>query len=496
MSDARPEILTVSEMYAADRFAADSGIPSLTLMDYAGRAVADEIFRFQTTPCPVVVLCGPGNNGGDGFVVARLLKARGWPVKLALFGERGALKGDAAHQSVQWADDVLPLTPAVLEGAGLVVDALYGAGLSRPLEGLARQTVEALNASPTRVVAVDVPSGLQGDLGRPYDGLCVEADVTVTFFRMKPAHLLMPGRVFCGRTVLAQIGIPRAAIDAIRPALFINSKSVWGAAYPRPDSQAHKYARGHAVVVSGPAHATGAARLAARGALRIGAGLVSIASPLNAVDVNAKHLTAIMVKPFETADDLAQLLADKRFNAVLLGPGLGIGEHTKSLVDAVVASGTQMVLDADALTSFRDNPDALFSMLPAKAVLTPHDGEFERLFPNLLAKSQNKIEAVRSAARIAGCVVLLKGADTAVASPDGRVTLNANAPPYLATAGAGDVLAGFILGLLAQNMDPFLAASAGVWLHGLCATHFGPGLIAEDLPEQLPALLRRLYEEI
>jgi ADP-dependent NAD(P)H-hydrate dehydratase / NAD(P)H-hydrate epimerase len=490
------EIITVAEMYAADRYAAEHGIPTLTLMESAGRAVADEVLRLKPKPCPVVVLCGPGNNGGDGFVVARLLKARGWPVRLALLGERGALKGDAAFQSVQYADEVEPLAPAVLDGAELVVDAMYGAGLSRPLEGAARETVIALNAHPATVVAVDVPSGLHGDLGRAFDGLCVAADATVTFFRLKPAHVLMPGRIACGRVSLAQIGIPEDAVAVIGPKMFVNGQRLWGGAYPKPGAAGHKYARGHAVVVSGPAQATGAARLAARGALRIGAGLVSVASPLAAVDVNAKHLTAIMVKPFDGAAGLAQLLEDKRYNAVAIGPGVGVGEATRVMVYAVVDSDTAAVLDADALTSFAGETEALFGDRLAGSVMTPHEGEFERLFPGVLKTASNRIEAARAAAVEAGCVVLLKGPDTVVAAPDGRASINTNAPPWLATAGSGDVLAGFILGLLAQHMEPFLAASAAVWMHGLAATQFGPGLIAEDIPEQVPALLRRLYEEI
>lgn len=496
MTDARCEILTVSEMYAADHFAAEAGVPSLTLMEYAGRAVADEIFRFHPKPCPTVVLCGPGNNGGDGFVVARLLKARGWPVTLALLGERGQLKGDAAFQAVQWDGEAVPLVPAVLKGAGLVVDALYGAGLSRPLEGAARETVIALNAGSAEVVAIDVPSGLHGDLGRSYDGLCVEADTTVTFFRKKPAHVLMPGRLACGRIVLADIGIPQIALDSIKPSIWLNSERLWGKAYPKPSPLGHKYSRGHAVVVSGPAHATGAARLAARGALRIGAGLVSVASGPDAVDVNAKHLTAIMIKAIEGPSGLAALLQDERYNAVALGPGIGLGTRTKDFVEAVVESEASAVFDADALSVFRDDPEELFKQLTPTHVLTPHEGEFERLFPKLLETSQSRIAAVRVAANRAGCVVLLKGPDTVIGDPDGRVVVNCNAPPWLATAGSGDVLAGFILGLLAQQMEPFLAAAAGVWLHGLAATEFGPGLIAEDIPEQLPTLLRRLYNEI
>jgi ADP-dependent NAD(P)H-hydrate dehydratase / NAD(P)H-hydrate epimerase len=492
MPESPHEIITNAGMYAADRYAAEHGVPGLTLMENAGRAVADEIYK-HWRPRRTVVLAGPGNNGGDGYVVARLLKQSGWVVSVAR--EAAPQKGDAAHMAARWDGPVLPLSPAALD-AELVVDALYGAGLSRPLEGAARATVEALNAHSAEVVAVDVPSGLSGDTGKALDGLCVVADTTVTFFRKKPAHVLMPGRVACGKVVLAQIGIPEDVLGVIKPAIFIDGERLWGRAFPRPDPLGHKYDRGHALIVSGPAYATGAARLAARGALRIGAGLVSVASPPDAVAVNAAQLTAIMLKPFDGAEGLKTLLSDKRFNAVVLGPGCGVGEATCRLVETVLASGAAAVLDADALTSFAGDPAALFARLDAMNVLTPHEGEFERLFPGLLDTSSSRIEAVREAAAAAHCTVLLKGPDTAIAVPDGRVAIATNAPPWLATAGSGDVLAGFIAGLLAQHMEPFLAACAGVWLHGLCATEFGPGLIAEDLPEQLPALLRRVYEEI
>lgn len=489
------EIVTVAEMYAADRYAADHGTPSLTLMENAGRAVADEIVKLWQ-PRQTLVMCGPGNNGGDGFVVVRLLKARGWPVRVALLGGRDALEADAAKMAAAWPGAVEPLTPQLLGRAELVVDALFGAGLQRPLDGVARDTVLALNRTGIPVVAVDIPSGLHGDLGRPLGDVCAKADVTVTFFRRKPAHVLMPGRLCCGRVVVGQIGIPDAALEDIEPRTFENVPGLWGKAFPRPDPLGHKYARGHALIVSGPAHATGAARLAAHGALRIGAGLVSVASPPDAVQVNAAHLTAIMVKPFDGASGLATLLEDKRFDAVAIGPGCGVGQGTRELVAAVLKSGAAAVLDADALTSFAHDTQVLFHLLRPSTVLTPHEGEFERIFPGLLAHSASRIEAARDAASTARCVVLLKGPDTAIAAPDGRVCIAANAPPTLATAGSGDVLTGFIAGLLAQGMDSFDAASAAAWLHGEAAAHFGPGLISEDLPEQLPAILRRLHGEI
>ncbi len=483
------EVLTNAQAAAADNFAAMAGVPTLTLMENAGRAVTDAIAgRFA--PCAVLVLCGPGNNGGDGFVVARLLKTRGFDVRVAA---AASYKGDAAAMADKWNGECLKLSPTTLTGAALVVDGLFGAGLSRPLEDAARDIVMALSATDIPVVAIDLPSGISGDTGKPLDDVFVRAALTVTFFRKKPAHLLLPGRGHCGEILLADIGLPDGALDLIRPSLFENGPALWGADYPWPRAEAHKYARGHCLVVSGPPHATGAARLSARGALRIGAGLVSVASPPESVAVNAAHLTAIMVKPFEGARGLSDLLLDKRFNAVVIGPGLGIGGETRELVREVLATGAKIVLDADVLTSFAEDPEALFNRLPPGAVvLTPHEGEFERLFPGLLKDSDSKVEAARAAAAKAGAVVLLKGNDTVIARPDGWATINSNAPPTLATAGSGDVLAGLIGGLLAQGLEAGKAAAAAAWLHGDAAGRFGPGLIAEDIPEMLPESLAAL----
>jgi NAD(P)H-hydrate epimerase len=485
------EILSVEECYAADRSAAAHGITSLDLMESAGRAVAGEILkRFEQ--CHTLVLCGPGNNGGDGYVVARHLKLAGWRVRVAHLGTLDALKGDAAQMAKRWDGATQPIEPDVLGDADLVVVALFGAGLSRPIEGVAYGVIEALNSSRVPVVAVDVPSGLHGDLARPLGDVCVDADLTVTFFRKKRAHVLMPGRSFCGEVVVADIGIPANALDALAPNVFENSADLWTVPALAPD--AHKYSRGHCVVLSGPLHATGAARLAARGALRAGAGLVSVASQGDAVAINAAHLTAIMVKPFAGVTGFAKLLSDRRLNAVVLGPGAGTGGSTRDLVAAALATQASIVLDADALTAFAAEPNALFLQLREPAVLTPHEGEFERLFPGLLSRSPTRIEAVRAAAAAAHCTVLLKGADTAIASPGGQVIVNTHAPPTLATAGSGDVLAGIIGGLMAQGLDSWSAAASAAWLHGEAAFRFGPGLISEDLPDLLPAVFSALAE--
>jgi hydroxyethylthiazole kinase-like uncharacterized protein yjeF len=484
-----PELLSVVQMGEADRLAVESGVPSLDLMEMAGSHVAAEV-REHAPSGDVAILCGPGNNGGDGYVAARLLKSEGRNVWVESYGDPAQLKGDAREMFRRWDGTTRPISAQ--RTSAIVVDALFGAGLSRPLENDLGSIVDALNTSGTPVIAVDVPSGLSGDFGRVLGNSCVRARATVTFFRKKPGHLLMPGREYCGETKVVDIGIPGDVLQTIRPTSFESGLSLWAEEFPWPALKAHKYNRGHAVVVSGPAHATGAARLAARGALRVGAGLVSVASGREAQSVHAAHLTAIMIKPCDDAKELAALLGDKRFNAVVIGPGLGIGAVTKDLVAAALQSAAAVVLDADALTSFADSPRELFSQIGERTVLTPHEGEFERIFPGILESSASRLEAALAASAHAKCIVLLKGPDTVIATPDGLAAINANAPPWLATAGAGDVLAGFVAGLLAQGMPPFAAASAAAWLHGEAANYFGAGLIAEDLPEMLPDVLADL----
>lgn len=488
------EILTVAEMSEADRLAVAGGVPSITLMENAGAAMADAVDTYYPF-ANVLVLCGPGNNGGDGFCAAANLRQRGYKVRVVSLASPEALRGDAAEMAKRWGRPLSPMDDAAFKGATLIIDALFGAGVSRPLEGAAADAVRAANASGLPILAVDVPSGLHGDLGRPLDGtegLCIHANHTVTFFRKKPGHLFFPGRVLCGEVRVADIGIPASVLQTIGAKTFENGRDLWREKFPTLSPTGHKYDRGHAVVVSGPMHATGAARLAARSALRIGAGLVSVASPLDGVAVNAAQLTAIMVKPFDGAKGLSALLSDKRFNAVALGPGCGVGAPTQDLTAAALGCGAAVVLDADALTSFADDPNALFRQLHAHVVLTPHEGEFERIFPGLLTRADSRLRAAREAAALAGCVVLLKGADTVVAAPDGAAAINPNAPPTLATAGAGDVLSGMIAGLAAQGMDVFHAANAAAWLHGDAANRYGLGLIAEDIPELLPVVLRAL----
>jgi NAD(P)H-hydrate epimerase len=456
-------------------------------MEAAGRAVATAV-RARFEKQPVAVLCGPGNNGGDGFVAARLLAEAGWPVALFLLGSADALKGDAKRAAERWQGPVRMLDADALDDAGLVIDALFGAGLARPVEGAAADAVARINERNIPCIGVDVPSGVHGDTGEVM-GVAPRCRATVTFFRPKPGHLLLPGRALCGETVVADIGIPADVLGEIEPRCHANGPVLWRDRFPWPRLDGHKYDRGHAIVVGGTA-ITGAARLAARAALRAGAGLVTVASEPDALATysldRASFLTAAILDhaAFET------LLADRRRNAVLLGPGNGADLKTQARARAALSARKRCVLDADAITAFADEPDVLFRAIRGPCVLTPHEGEFRRIF----SVTGDKLTRAREAAKTSGAVVLLKGADTVIAGPDGRAAINANAPPTLATAGAGDVLAGLIVGLMAQGMEPFEAACAAAWLHGEAAQAFGPGLIAEDLPELLPKALRALRD--
>jgi hydroxyethylthiazole kinase-like uncharacterized protein yjeF len=489
------ELLTPEEMAEADRRAIASGVRSSVLMERAGEAVAAVARRMAPAGARVAVLAGPGNNGGDGFVAARHLQDAGYDVSVFLVGDRTLLKGDASLMARQWKGSVEAARRDFGQGADLIIDALFGAGLDRPVEGLAAVAIDGANESGVPILAVDLPSGIDGRTGAIL-GTAILARETVTFFRRKPGHLLLPGRMLAGEVTLADIGIDASILAAIKPSAFHNIPKLWLSAFPRPRLDGHKYDRGHALVVSGPLTGTGAARLAARGALRAGAGLVTVASPADAIIANAAQLTAIMLVRLYEAEGLSEILADRRKNAVVLGPALGVGEGTVAMVGAALASQAAVVIDADGLTSFAAGADALFSQVRSRAnpvVLTPHDGEFARLFPDL-SEVPSKLDRTRQAAERSGAIVVLKGPDTVVAAPDGLAATADNAPPWLATAGAGDVLAGIIGGLLAQGMPAFDAACAGVWLHGAAASRFGQGLISEDIPETLPAVLSDLLD--
>ena len=478
-------LLTVGQMAEADRRSVAAGVSNFELMANAGTAVAHEI-ECRWTPRHVLVLCGPGNNGGDGFVTAHVLAEAGWPVRVAMLGSRFSLKDEARQHAQRWVGEVEALSPKVLEGAELIVDALFGAGLSRPLQDQALETLAAASHGTVPIVAIDTPSGVMGDSGESLGA--VQAVLTVTFLRKKPGHLLLPGRDLCGEVIVADIGTPKAVLDAIAPQAFENHPALWLANLPRAKADTDKHSRGHALIFGGYPM-TGAARMAARGAARAGAGLTTIAVPEIAFPIYATALDSIMVRPWLTPEDFGHLLNGSRFSAWLIGPGAGVDKETFGHALAMLAAGRPTVIDADAISAFQDEPSALDRAIHGPCVLTPHESEFRRVFD----PSGDKLTRTRAAARRCGAVVVLKGSDTVIAAPDGRAIINANAPSTLATAGTGDVLSGIILGLLAQGMSAFDSAAAGVWLHGAAAGEFGPGLLAEDLPDLLPAVFRQLY---
>jgi hydroxyethylthiazole kinase-like uncharacterized protein yjeF len=519
------DLVTAARMRAVERSAIESGsITGAMLMDRAGRGVVAAIHArypaLAADPGRAVVFCGPGNNGGDGYVIARLLDDWGWRVEVWGLGDAARLPPDARANCNRWCDRgvVRPLDAAGVRAAlsdappGLFVDALFGTGLTRPLSETAVQALAEVATSKARdaagfpSIAVDIPSGLCSESGRNLGNPC-RADLTVTFHAAKPGHYLDDGPALCGALAVADIGLRGGAPPA---ATVPGTVRLVGPPRGLGKRGGHKYDHGHAMILSGGLGRSGAARLAARGALRIGAGLVTVAAPQDAMAECAAQLTAVMLRRCDDAgalrDDLAR---DVRITALCLGPGLGLDARAAGLVEAslaLVAGGSRgLVLDADALMLFADRPEWLFEGTRAagRAVLTPHDGEFSRLFPDLgdrlgaRAPSEeifSRLDAVRAAADRAGCTVLLKGAATVIAAPDGAASLHPavydRAVPWLATAGAGDVLAGLIAGLLARGWEPRAAAEAAVWLHVEAARAVGPGLIAEDLPDALPAVLR------
>lgn len=523
-----PELLTTAQMGQADGWAMAHGVSGIELMARAGQAVAAAIVARWPMPGKVLVMCGPGNNGGDGHVVAKALRQAGWSVRLISTVPLARLRGDALHHAHQWLAldgapslEILDLAdgaggsadamPQWVSDAALVVDALFGAGLSRPLAPVLTRWLHGVAKRGVPIVAVDVPSGVHGDTGT--DMGAVPVQLTVTFFRKKLAHVLMPGRLLCGELVVADIGIDAKVLDTLvtsdKPLAQENAPSLWRAQWPALASGGHKYQRGHAVVFGG-ARMVGAARLAARASARVGAGLVTLAVPESVWPVYAAQTLSAMVHPLADADmgaltrAWAMQLDAWRWHVLLLGPGaaLGLQGNAQAVLRQLVSSALSqakrrpVVLDADALTAFEQHPATLFEAIVqsgSPVVLTPHAGEFDRLFGPADA-GVSKLDRTREAAKRCGAVVLFKGADTVIAAPDGRAVVNMNAPPWLATAGSGDVLAGLIAGLLAQGMPAMEAACAGAWVHGACAHAFGPGLLAEDLPEMLPGVLAQCFD--
>ncbi len=483
-------ILTCDEVRAAEQLAVKSGMSLWELMRRAGQACAD-VLHAEFPGGRVVVLAGPGNNGGDAFVAAQRLLDLRRSVSLYEFGAGAARTAEGAEASSQWTGARSPLEDLRLSPDDVVLDGLFGAGLSRPLSGEAAFLAEQVNASGAKVVAIDVPSGVNGDAGA-LPGAAIRADVTVTFCVKKPAHVLQPAASLCGEIVVAQIGFGPFVPGAGGDRLHENNPQLWSAALRWPEPGGHKHTRGRLGVVTGPLNSTGAARLAAQAGLRIGAGTVRMFCPPSALIVVAPSVTLPLVSSFA---DVAELLSlSEEVQAVVIGPAAGVTAATRENIEALAKAGRTLVLDADAFTVFKGEAETLGRVFQAPAVLTPHTGEFDRLFPGLLKAAPNKIEAARSAAQQVGAVMVLKGSDTVIAAPDGRAVVNTHSTPFLATAGTGDVLAGVIGGLLAQGLEAFDAACAGVWMHGDAGRRAGPGMVADDLDATLKQSVQALYE--
>lgn len=492
------ELLTPEEMGDADHFAATlNREDSFKLMERAGQAIADIVLNDYRQCRKIAVLCGPGNNGGDGYMAAHILKSHGFePTIFALGTPRAG--SDAEKAAALWGKKHLPFNEfSSPQDFDVVIDALYGAGLDRPLEQTLQGKLKRLNESGVPVIAVDLPSGVFGESGI-IKGEAVKAAKTVTFFRLKPGHVCYPGRLQCGEIRLADIGIPEKVLETIKPTRFINFPSLWLKNWPELDYDIHKYRRGHAVVFSGHQSSTGAARLAAHAAARSGAGLVTIVSPEDALLVHEMHLTSIMLKEMGSDTEILNFLENRKVRSVILGPAFGSLERALSIIEAVLLKSKifTLVLDADALTAMAGKSEEIFALIkqsPVNVILTPHEGEFLRVFPSVARMEDlSRIEKAAKAATDSGSLVVYKGADTIIASPDGRLAVNVNGTPFLATAGAGDVLSGIIGGLSAQKMLPFEAACAGVFLHARCADHFGHGMIAEDIVSAIPLVLSRI----
>lgn len=483
----RHALLTADQIRAADRRTIAGGIKGYELMNNAGTAVA-KIIRERFAPRRVLVLCGGGNNGGDGLVIARLLHEAGVEVTAVSAGKKPEYKNEAGEAWRDWKNaggKLEKFSAGMPDEVDLCVDAVFGIGLARAVEGEIAKILRSVADSHIPVVAVDMPSGIHTDTGEIM-GEALPALLTVTFFRGKPGLCLLPGKAYAGEVMVADIGIPGSVLEEMELHLFQNHPDLWE--LPVPDMQAHKYTRGH-VVVAGGAEMTGAARLVALGALRAGAGLVSIACPAGAHAIYASNLLSVITRMVVDNAQWQKMIAEPRVKCCVIGPGLGVNESTREKVRLARAQNKPCVLDADALTAFSGAPKSLFRLLDKQCVLTPHEGEFEKLF----SFKGTKMERAVAAAQQSGAVIVLKGGDTVIAAPDGIAIINTNAPPTLATAGSGDVLAGIIAGLLAQGMSAFHAAAAGVWIHGDAAQRYGLGLIAEDLPAVIPSVLADLF---
>lgn len=489
------ELLTPSEMDFADQLTISSGRPGFELMQNAANAVYQTILKEFPGSHRILIVCGLGNNGGDGLVLANMLKDSGTNIELTIIGDKAKIKGDA-KLALDQLDSTINIVPNPdWQSFDLIIDCIFGAGLDRNIENPFTETIKNINLAPAKVLSVDLPSGIDGKNGL-VRGICINADVSVTFFRRKPGHLLFPGRAHCGKTVVKQIGIGNEVLKQIKPTIFHNIPALWHEYFETPKVTGHKYHRGHTLAVSGNLTKIGATRLMAQSALRTGSGLVTIAAPKETLLAHASYITSLMLCEIDNPRELKEQLKDRRLNTICLGPGMDPDQQTRDMVSAALTSAGSIVIDAGAISAFAEDPKTLFKLIhehESSCVLTPHDGEFDRLFSDL-ASNKDRLSKAREASKISGATIVLKGPDTIIAEPKGRTAISDNAPPWLATAGSGDVLTGIIAGLMAQGLPEFEAAAAAVWFHGEAGNHAGPNLISSDLDESLRKVLQDFYK--
>ena len=507
-------VLDSRQMRAADAAAIRGGVPSTLLMENAAAALVDELAHAFPSRRRAAVVCGPGNNGGDGLAAARLLAGRGYTVAVFTLGNPASYRGDAAENAVRARRTGLDLVALSgprsgrslargLEACDVVVDALFGTGLSRGLSGSAARVVAAVNAAGRPVVSADLPSGLPADSGRLI-GPCIRADLTVAFAAAKPCHVLPPARERCGRIVMRDIGIPVEILSRQKTSLSISERRDIAALLPARGQDSHKGDFGRLAVIAGSRGKTGAAALAARGALRAGAGLVTVFCPSSIESAVVSALPETMTHGLpdrggaltaDAAKELLSALAD--FDAAAVGPGLGALSDVAALLERLLRTRLPLVCDADALNAFAGNP-ARFRRRSASIVLTPHPGEAGRL----LGLSSRQVQADRlgsatSLAKRSGAVVLLKGSGTLIATPRGRVTVNPTGTPLMSTAGAGDVLTGALGAFLAAGMSADSAAVSAAYLHGAAGESLtrklgDAGLLASELADAIPSARKKL----
>ncbi|VAV90167.1 NAD(P)H-hydrate epimerase / ADP-dependent (S)-NAD(P)H-hydrate dehydratase [hydrothermal vent metagenome] len=483
-------ILTTKNCYQADKQAIASGITPVTRMENAGSGAAESITaRYEK--CKTLILCGPGANGGDGYVIARKLHEAGWSVDVMALTAPVA-GSDAEFMAQQCPVDASSRVRQLPTDIELIVDCLYGAGLNRALDADTTQLIHQVNQHKSPVVAIDLPSGIFGDSNGGF-APCIVADTTITFAVKKLAHVLEPERSFCGVVEVVDIGFPDGMISDMPEVALENSPCLWSQIPVQPGAQSHKHNRGRLWVGCGGHLQTGAARLAARAGLRIGAGWVMLGGSKKAMQVCAAHETSIVLQTRPKHQSMAKTLQTSPVpDCVILGPAGGIGARMRADILDVLRSGIAAVLDADALRVMSAEPEVFFELCNENTVLLPHEAEFLGLFPDLNQTFGHKINRVKAAASRAGCTVLLKGADSVIANATGRAVVNTKTSAWLATLGTGDVLAGMVGGLMAQRVGGMDATCAAVWIHGALGQNLGAGLIAEDLPNEIPNILKNM----